>query len=91
MLSVLIDSELHTQIELTRGCGVDRGRHHRFRADGGRLGRGRKFRPVIGADWGPVGFDRNFGGVPPPFCGGLGRGRMSLGIRRRLRSALRYP
>ena len=57
----------------------------------GRLGHGRKFRTVIGADWGPVGFIRNFGGVTPTFCGALGRGKMSLGIRRRLMSALRYP
>ena len=60
-------------------------------ADRGRLGRGPNFRPVIGADWDPVGFDRYFGGVTPPVCGGLSRGRRLLGIHRRLRSALRYP
>ena len=80
-----------TQLKFARDKGADRGRHGRFWADMGRLGSGRKFRPVIGADWGPVGFDRYFGGVTPPFCGGLGRGKMSLGIRRRLRSALLYP
>ena len=79
----------YAQIEFTRGCGDDCGKHGRFRADRGRLGRGRKYWPVIGADWGPIDFDRNFGGVTPPLCGALGHGKMSVGIRRRSRSALR--
>ena len=52
---------LSTQLKFARGKGADRGRHGRFRADRDRLGRGRKFGPVIGADLGPVGFDRYFG------------------------------
>ena len=81
----------YAQLKFAHGKGADRGRHGRIRADKSRLGRARTFRSVIGADWGPIGFDRYFGGVTPPFCVGFGRRMMSLGIRRRLSSALRYP
>ena len=44
-------SELYpSQLKFARGKGADRGTHGRFRADRGRLGRGQKFRPVIGED-----------------------------------------
>ena len=81
----------YSQLKFARSKRADRSRHGRFRTDRGRLGRERKFQPVIGADWGPDGFDRKFGGITPPFCGAFGSGKMSLRIRRRLRSALRYP
>ena len=83
MIYVVWYSTVTSQLKFARGKGADRGRHGRFRADRGRLGRGRKFLPVIGADWGPVGFERYFGGVTPPFCEGPGRGRMSLANRGR--------
>ena len=68
----------YTQLKFARGKGADCGRHGRYRANRGWLGRGRKFWPVIGADREPVGFNRYFGGVTRLFCGGPGRGRMSL-------------
>lgn len=40
------------QLKFAHGKGVNRGRHGRILPDkGGRLGRGRKFRPVISTEW----------------------------------------